>query len=78
MIKRFRSLPIRSRLALLVAAAVAFAVAAVSVTCWFIVEGKLYGELNADLTSQKSAVPYAAVQNAITNCGENPKADTNS
>ncbi|MFE9444769.1 sensor histidine kinase [Streptomyces sp. NPDC006602] len=49
--RRFRSLPIRSRLAMLVAAAVAFAVAAVSVTCWFIVQGKLYGELNNDLQS---------------------------
>ena len=41
-VRRYRSLPIRSRLALLVAAAVAFAVAAVAVTCWFIVQGKLY------------------------------------
>ncbi|MFI0538730.1 ATP-binding protein [Streptomyces sp. WSLK1-3] len=51
-VRRFRSLPIRSRLALLVAAAVAFAVAAVSVTCWFIVQGKLYEQVNNDL--QKS------------------------
>ncbi|ELP68096.1 ATPase/histidine kinase/DNA gyrase B/HSP90 domain protein [Streptomyces turgidiscabies Car8] len=49
MVRRYRSLPIRSRLALLVAAAVAFAVAAVSVTCWFIVQGKLYDQLNTDL-----------------------------
>ena len=48
-LRRFRSLPIRSRLALLVAAAVAFAVAAVSVTCWFIVQGKLYDQVDADL-----------------------------
>lgn len=47
--RRFRALPIRSRLALLVAAAVAFAVAAVSVTCWFIVQGKLYEQVNNDL-----------------------------
>jgi two-component system sensor histidine kinase MprB len=32
-----------------VAAAVAFAVAAVSVTCWFIVQGKLYEQVNNDL-----------------------------
>ncbi|MFF0017782.1 sensor histidine kinase [Streptomyces sp. NPDC005374] len=48
-LRRYRSLPIRSRLALLVAAAVAFAVAAVSVTCWFIVQGKLYEQVNNDL-----------------------------
>lgn len=48
-VRRFRTLPIRSRLALLVAAAVAFAVAAVSVTCWFIVQGKLYDQADADL-----------------------------
>ncbi|PZG85025.1 two-component sensor histidine kinase, partial [Streptomyces sp. NTH33] len=50
-VRRFRSLPIRSRLALLVAAAVAFAVAAVSVTCWFIVQGKLYDEVDSRLAS---------------------------
>ncbi|KKD07307.1 HAMP domain-containing sensor histidine kinase [Streptomyces sp. WM6386] len=47
---RFRTLPIRARLSLLVAAAVAFAVAAVSVTCWFIVQGKLYEQVNNDLS----------------------------
>ncbi|MDQ0991685.1 cell wall metabolism sensor histidine kinase WalK [Streptomyces sp. V3I7] len=50
-VRRFRSLPIRSRLSLLVAAAVAFAVAAVSVTCWFIVRGKLYDEVDNRLAS---------------------------
>ncbi|MFC7990742.1 sensor histidine kinase [Streptomyces pilosus] len=50
-VRRLRALPIRARLALLVAAAVAFAVAAVSVTCWFIVRGKLYDELDDDLRS---------------------------
>ncbi|MFI0963813.1 ATP-binding protein [Streptomyces sp. NPDC021080] len=70
--RRFRSLPLRSRLALLVAAAVAFAVAAVSLTCWFIVQGKLYAEINSDLKSQQSPVPYGAVRNALDNCGEEP------
>ncbi|MDT0570952.1 HAMP domain-containing sensor histidine kinase [Streptomyces sp. DSM 3412] len=49
LLSRYRSLPIRTRLSMLVAAAVAFAVAAVSVTCWFIVQGKLYEQLNDDL-----------------------------
>ncbi|MFD5075423.1 sensor histidine kinase [Streptomyces sp. NPDC058371] len=75
MIKRFRSLPIRSRLALLVAAAVAFAVAAVSVTCWFIVQGKLYDELNNDLAAQKGAVAYPLYEDARSNCGKDPKSD---
>ena len=52
----FRALPIRSRLALLVEAAVAFAVAAVSVTCWFIVQGKLYEQVEDDLT--KAAIAH--------------------
>ncbi|MGW1809541.1 sensor histidine kinase [Streptomyces sp. NPDC002078] len=49
LVRRYRSLPIRARLAMLVAAAVAFAVAAVSVTCWFIVQGKLYDQVDTDL-----------------------------
>ncbi|MDQ0933668.1 HAMP domain-containing sensor histidine kinase [Streptomyces turgidiscabies] len=49
LVRRYRSLPIRSRLALLVAAAVAFAVAAVSVTCWFIVQGRLYQQVDTQL-----------------------------
>jgi two-component system sensor histidine kinase MprB len=36
---------------MLVAAAVAFAVAAVSVTCWFIVQGKLYEQVDTQLDS---------------------------
>ncbi|WNM36152.1 HAMP domain-containing sensor histidine kinase [Streptomyces sp. Li-HN-5-11] len=50
-LRRLRTLPIRSRLAMLVAAAVAFAVAAVSVTCWFIVQQKLYAEVDNRLAS---------------------------
>ncbi|MFJ6832889.1 sensor histidine kinase [Streptomyces sp. NPDC091209] len=66
--RRFRSLPLRSRLALLVAAAVAFAVAAVSVTCWFIVEGKLYGELNSELQSSATRPQGRNIINTIQNC----------
>ncbi|MEU3614328.1 HAMP domain-containing sensor histidine kinase [Streptomyces sp. NPDC006872] len=49
LVRRFRTLPIRARLSMLVAAAVAFAVAAVSVTCWFIVQGKLYDQVDNQL-----------------------------
>ncbi|MFD5789055.1 sensor histidine kinase [Streptomyces sp. NPDC127037] len=40
---RFRALPLRSRLALLVATAVAVAVAAVAVACWFVTREQLEG-----------------------------------
>ncbi|MCX4575960.1 HAMP domain-containing histidine kinase [Streptomyces sp. NBC_01571] len=75
MIRRFRSLPIRSRLALLVAAAVAFGVAAVSVTCWFIVRGKLYDEIDNNLQDQKQAQQYTLVQGVLDNCRKEPSND---
>ncbi|MEU0966316.1 HAMP domain-containing sensor histidine kinase [Streptomyces sp. NPDC005917] len=71
--RRFRTLPIRARLSILVAAAVAFAVAAVSVTCWFIVQGKLYGEINNDLTtSSPRQMPYSQVQSTLETCPQTP------
>lgn len=63
-VRRYRSLPIRSRLALLVAAAVAFAVAAVSVTCWFIVQGKLYDQVDNDLQKSLRGPGLGAQANA--------------
>ncbi|MEV7990751.1 HAMP domain-containing sensor histidine kinase [Streptomyces sp. NPDC086077] len=69
--RRFRALPIRSRLALLVAAAVAFAVAAVSVSCWFIVQGKLYGQVDDDLRKASIRMP-GQLQDALDNCTETP------
>ncbi|MER6439372.1 MULTISPECIES: HAMP domain-containing sensor histidine kinase [unclassified Streptomyces] len=75
MIRRFRSLPIRSRLALLVAAAVAFGVAAVSVTCWFIVRGKLYSEIDNNLLSQKQAQQYPLVKSVLDDCHKEPAND---
>ncbi|MGW1500706.1 sensor histidine kinase [Streptomyces mirabilis] len=76
-LRQYRSLPIRSRLALLVAAAVAFAVAAVSVTCWFIVERKLYEQVDDSLGSQRKSLPYPVVESALNNCGRAPKASSN-
>jgi two-component system sensor histidine kinase MprB len=67
-VRRFRSLPIRSRLALLVAAAVAFAVAAVSVTCWFIVQGKLYDEIDNDLKSSVAPLRPSEFQALTHEC----------
>lgn len=71
MTRRFRALPIRSRLALLVAAAVAFAVAAVSLSCWFIVQGKLYGQVDDDLKKASVRMP-GQLQDALDNCTETP------
>ena len=67
---RFRTLPIRSRLAMLVAAAVAFAVAAVSVTCWFIVQGKLYDQINNQLKTSASNPQQRSVMDAIRSCDQ--------
>ncbi|KMS69251.1 histidine kinase [Streptomyces viridochromogenes] len=73
-LRRYRSLPIRSRLALLVAAAVAFAVAAVSVTCWFIVQGRLYDQVNDDLgQARMKPGQWVEMQNALTNCTQSPE-----
>ncbi|WP_327724308.1 HAMP domain-containing sensor histidine kinase [Streptomyces europaeiscabiei] len=74
LLSRYHSLPIRARLSMLVAAAVAFAVAAVSVTCWFIVQGKLDDEINNDLKSMVSrALPKQMVEESVlTACPEVP------
>lgn len=66
MIRRLRALPLRSRLALLVATAVAVAVAAVSTTCWFVVRGKLYDEVDAKLRTTRQSIDLRAVDVAAT------------
>ncbi|MBD0425029.1 HAMP domain-containing histidine kinase [Streptomyces sp. TRM S81-3] len=53
MIRRFRGLPLRSRLALLVAAAVAFAVTAAAVACWFVVKSVLVSSLDEALKANR-------------------------
>ncbi|GAA4786989.1 HAMP domain-containing sensor histidine kinase [Streptomyces ziwulingensis] len=76
MIRRLRNLPLRSRLALLVAAAVAFAVAAVSVTCWFIVQGKLYDQLDNELrkaTVLKDPQQVSQLRDALANCTQDSR-----
>lgn len=73
-LRRFRNLPIRARLSLLVASAVAFAVAAVSVTCWFIVQGKLYDQLNNDLErGMQRPGQIQQAQNALDSCSSTPQ-----
>jgi two-component system sensor histidine kinase MprB len=71
-VRRFRTLPLRSRLALLVAAAVAFAVAAVSVTCWFLVQGKLYDQVDEDLRSVSGTVSPRIVEDVRSSCSDTP------
>ncbi|MFE7166847.1 ATP-binding protein [Streptomyces sp. NPDC057616] len=73
-LRRFQTLPIRSRLAMLVAAAVAFAVAAVSVTCWFIVQGKLYDQVDGDLKDM--ARRPGTVQALLARCTQTPGENT--
>ncbi|MFG3104849.1 ATP-binding protein [Streptomyces sp. NPDC048182] len=74
--RRLRTLPIRARLSLLVAAAVAFAVAAVSVTCWFIVRGRLYEQVDSDL--RKATLPIdqrqiSQINEALAHCTRTPR-----
>ncbi|MFJ3800108.1 ATP-binding protein [Streptomyces sp. NPDC090088] len=58
---------------MLVAAAVAFAVAAVSVTCWFIVQGKLYDQLDADLKkSTQRPLQINDVMGVLSVCPQKP------
>lgn len=53
LVRRVRALPIRARLSLLVAAAVAFAVAAVSLACWFVVKSVLVSSLDEALRANR-------------------------
>ncbi|MEU9333784.1 HAMP domain-containing sensor histidine kinase [Streptomyces sp. NPDC048290] len=66
--RRLRSLPIRSRLALLVAAAVAFAVAAVSVVCWFVVQQKLYDQVDSQIDAVKFNVSSNELSAVLDAC----------
>ncbi|MFF3487626.1 sensor histidine kinase [Streptomyces sp. NPDC002701] len=71
-VRRFTALPIRTRLSLLVAAAVAFAVAAVSVTAWFIVRGKLYDEIDSDLRGVNGPVEAGTINSVLGDCDSSP------
>ncbi|MFI6288092.1 sensor histidine kinase [Streptomyces sp. NPDC051018] len=70
LVRRFRSLPLRSRLALLVAVAVAAAVAAVSVAAWLLTRTQLNDELNTSLKNTRA--PEEVVRTALLDCVENP------
>jgi two-component system sensor histidine kinase MprB len=51
---------------------VAFAVAAVSVTCWFIVQGKLYGEVDDNLRNGNLRMSLSAIQTTLADCSQTP------
>ncbi|MGW6397435.1 HAMP domain-containing sensor histidine kinase [Streptomyces sp. NPDC055134] len=67
-VRYFRKLPLRSRLSVLSAVAVAFAVAAVSVTCWFIVHDQLYSKLDDDLRDALPGAPASQYAQLVGNC----------
>lgn len=66
LLHRFRTLPLRSRLALLVAAAVAIAVAAVSVSSWLLTRAQLHNELDTSL--ENTSAPISSVRAAFGTC----------
>ncbi|MFG3498576.1 sensor histidine kinase [Streptomyces sp. NPDC047928] len=65
-VRRFRALPLRSRLALLTALAVAVAVAAVSVAAWLLTRAQLLDELDTSL--RNTAAPKEQVRDALLAC----------
>ncbi|MFF8832236.1 ATP-binding protein [Streptomyces sp. NPDC015131] len=76
-VRRFRALPLRSRLALLTAVAVAVAVAAVSVACWFFTRAQMRDELDASL--RNTSAPDEVLREAFDACGvrlRQPSAET--
>ncbi|MGW5735333.1 MULTISPECIES: sensor histidine kinase [Streptomyces] len=68
LVRRFRALPLRSRLAMLVATAVALAVAAAAVVCWFVVRTALINSLDEALSTNR--VPDQLVLSLIDGNGQ--------
>ncbi|NEB75418.1 HAMP domain-containing histidine kinase, partial [Streptomyces sp. SID14478] len=66
--RRLRHLPLRSRIALLVALAVAAAVAAVAVTCWFLTRDQLSAQLDDKLHTEAASISTAQLENIVGNC----------
>lgn len=72
--RSFRTLPLRSRLALLVTTAVAVAVAAVSVAAWLLTSAQLHNELDTSL--ENSSAPFGSVRQALDACLNPPSEST--
>ncbi|WP_443076610.1 sensor histidine kinase [Streptomyces sp. NBC_01725] len=75
--RRLRTLPLRSRLAMLVATAVAVAVAAAAVACWLLTRAQLESELDNSL--RNTSAPNNLVQDALNRCalGQTPPEPSN-
>jgi two-component system, OmpR family, sensor histidine kinase MprB len=67
-VRRFGALPIRSRMALLVAAAVAIAVTVVAVASWLLTRNQLRDELDNSL--RNSTAPSSQIASAIDACDQ--------
>ncbi|GAA4912797.1 HAMP domain-containing sensor histidine kinase [Streptomyces coeruleoprunus] len=65
-VRRFRALPLRSRLALLTATAVAVAVAGVAVAAWLLTRAQLFDELDTSL--RNTAAPPDLVRDTLRQC----------
>lgn len=73
--RRLRTLPLRSRLAMLVATAVAVAVAAAAVACWLLTRSQLESELDNSL--RNTSAPSNVIQETLRQCGQNPPTPAN-
>ncbi|MDY0813512.1 HAMP domain-containing sensor histidine kinase [Kitasatospora purpeofusca] len=63
----YRARSLRSRFALLTAAAVAVAIVVSALACWFIVEKQLYGVVRTDLENAREGGPPAVVDDCSPN-----------
>ncbi|GAA3102205.1 ATP-binding protein [Streptomyces rectiviolaceus] len=57
LVRRYRTMPLRSRLAMLVTVAVAVAVAVAAVACWFVVRKALMNSLDDALSTNRAGTP---------------------
>lgn len=74
---RYRAMPLRSRLALLVTCAVALAVAAVAVSCWLLTRAQLRDQMDDSLRSLNVQGPYLAdTMAACRDTGSSPNSET--
>ncbi|MFF3643753.1 sensor histidine kinase [Streptomyces sp. NPDC002564] len=77
LVRRYRGLPLRSRLALLVTVAVALAVAAVAVSCWILTRAQLRDQMDDSLRSLKVGQGYLELTaTACSNTSPSPDGET--
>ncbi|WP_409058461.1 ATP-binding protein [Streptomyces sp. SYP-A7185] len=69
---RYRAMPLRSRLALLVTCTVALAVAAVAVSCWLLTRAQLRDQMDDSLRSLNVGGPYLA--DTVSRCRDTSSA----